>query len=174
MDATGMPFAQAMSKLVLAPLGMKDSTFEQPLPASRFAQAASGHNSRGRPVPSKWHVYPELAAAGLWTTAPDLARYLIAIQKAYAGQAGALIGRDTAHEMLRAQSKDGPGLGLYVYGDDATGSFVHDGSNNGFRSRILATKAAGGRALVILTNSNDGDNVFKPVQELVDAAFARK
>ena len=174
MDATGKPFAQEMSELVLAPLGMKDSTFEQPLPTSRFAQAATGHNSRARPVPSKWHVYPELAAAGLWTTAPDLARYLIAIQKAYAGQAGAVIGRDTARDMLRAQSKDGPGLGLYVYGDDATGSFVHDGSNNGFRTRILATKAAGGRGLVIMTNSNDGDDVFKPVQDLVDAAFTRK
>lgn len=174
MDATGKPFAQAMSELVLAPLGMKDSTFEQPLPANRVAQAATGHNSRARPVPSKWHVYPELAAAGLWTTAPDLARYLIGVQKAYAGQAGALIGRDTARDMLRAQSKDGPGLGVYVYGDDATGSFVHDGSNNGYRTRILATKAAGGRGLVIMTNSNDGDDVFKPVQELVDAAFVRK
>ena len=53
MDATGKPFAEAMSKLVLVPLGMKDSTFEQPLPASRFAQAATGHNSRARPVPRR-------------------------------------------------------------------------------------------------------------------------
>jgi CubicO group peptidase (beta-lactamase class C family) len=173
VDATGEPFPRAMSQLVLAPLGMKDSTFEQPLPASRFPQTATGHNSRARPIPSKWHVYPALAAAGLWTTSPDLARYVIAIQKAYSGRPGALIGRETAQGMLRAQAKGGPGLGLYVFGDDVTGSFVHDGSNNGFRCRILATKSVEGRGLVIMTNSNDGDNVFKPVQELVDAAFGR-
>lgn len=173
MDVTGESFAKAMSQLVLAPLGMKDSTFEQPLPASRFPQTATGHNSRARPIPSKWHVYPELAAAGLWTTPSDLARYIIAIQKAYAGAPGALIGRDTAHGMLRAQAKGGPGLGLYVFGDDVTGSFVHDGSNNGFRCRLLATKSAEGHGLVIMTNSNDGDDVFKPVQQLVDAAFGR-
>jgi CubicO group peptidase (beta-lactamase class C family) len=170
IDATGGDFAKAMSTLVLAPLGMAHSTFEQPLPEELISKAASGHDTRSRPVPGKWNVYPELAAAGLWTTASDLARYILAIQKAYAGERGALIGRDTAREMLRAQSDGGSGLGLVVSGEGAGGEFSHGGSNNGYRARMVASKSIG-KGVVVLTNSDNGSKVHEPIQRLVDAAF---
>jgi CubicO group peptidase (beta-lactamase class C family) len=171
IDATGTGFAEAMSKLVLSPLGMTHSTFEQPLPEKLAAQAASGHDTRSRPVPGKWNVYPELAAAGLWTTAPDLARYILAIQKAYAGHRGALLRRDTAHEMLRAQIEGGPGLGLVVSGEFDDGEFSHGGSNRGYRARMVASKSPG-KGLVVLTNSENGSKVHEPIGRLVDAAFS--
>ena len=74
-DVTGLPFAQAARALVLEPLGMTRSTFEQPLPPS--LPGAARHD---------WHVYPESAAAGLWTTPGDLARYVCALQAALAGR----------------------------------------------------------------------------------------
>ena len=170
IDATGESFDRALSTLVLSPLGMAHSTFEQPLPEKLTAQAASGHDTRSRPVAGKWHVYPELAAAGLWTTASDLARYELAIQKAYAGERGALIKQETAREMLRAQSDGGPGLGLYVSGDGAEGDFSHGGSNYGYRARMVASKSIG-KGVVVLTNSDNGSKVHEPVQRLIDAAF---
>ena len=52
-DTVGLPFAQAARLLVLEPLGMTRSTFEQPLPTGlRPAAARLG-----------WHIYPESAAA---------------------------------------------------------------------------------------------------------------
>jgi len=57
-----------MRELLLDPIGMSDGTYEQPLPAARAGQAATAHPWKGRPLPGRWHVYPEMAAAGLWTT----------------------------------------------------------------------------------------------------------
>jgi CubicO group peptidase (beta-lactamase class C family) len=73
-DTLGRPFPDLTRTLLLGPAGMSRSTYEQPLPASRLAEAAAGYRGDGSPVAGKRHVYPEMAAAGLWTTAGDLAR----------------------------------------------------------------------------------------------------
>ena len=175
-EVTGEPFPQAMSALVLAPLAMKDSTYEQPLPENLAARAATGHDSKSRPIPGRWNTYPEMAAAGLWTTAPDLARYVIAVQKAYSGQGGGSIGQATAHEMLRPQfdttalGPANPGLGPFV--NDTRDTFGHGGTNNGYKCRILATKSVG-QGTVIMTNSANGDKVFAAIEQLINNAFTR-
>jgi CubicO group peptidase (beta-lactamase class C family) len=84
-DAVGKPFANIMQDWVLGPIGMTDSTYEQPLPKAREKQAARAHNQAGRPMGPRWHVYPEQAAAGLCTTATDLARSAIEVQNTLAG-----------------------------------------------------------------------------------------
>ncbi|MFK7817287.1 MAG: serine hydrolase domain-containing protein, partial [Planctomycetaceae bacterium] len=95
-EKTNKAFAAAMNDLVLKPLQMKASTYQQPLPAALHDRAASGHRSRsffrkGSVVRGEWHVYPEQAAAGLWTTPSDLARFLIAVQRAYAGKPDSIL-----------------------------------------------------------------------------------
>ena len=67
IDVTGKPFPELMRELVLTPAGMKDSTYDQPLPSARAAAAAPGHRSNGEAIVGKRHTYPEMAAAGLWT-----------------------------------------------------------------------------------------------------------
>jgi CubicO group peptidase (beta-lactamase class C family) len=79
-DVTGKRFPEYMHDAVLAPVGMTRSTYEQPLPAERAAQTASGYNADRSAVEGRWHVYPEMAAAGLWTTPTDLAKFAIEIQ----------------------------------------------------------------------------------------------
>ncbi len=64
VDQLGKPFPQIMQEAVFGPLGLKDSTFEQPLPPGLAARAASGTRADGTVVPGRWHVYPEMAAAG--------------------------------------------------------------------------------------------------------------
>lgn len=81
VDVAGKPFPVLLDELVLGPLGMADSTYEQPLPEDRRGAAASGHRSDGGLLPGRYHTYPEMAAAGLWTTPSDLARFLIEIHK---------------------------------------------------------------------------------------------
>ena len=80
-DVTGRPFPKLMREMVLGPIGMTRSTYEQPLPAARLAEAATPYRQDGTPVPGGPHTYPEMAPAGLWTTPSDLARYAMEVQK---------------------------------------------------------------------------------------------
>ena len=88
-DITGKDYAQWMQQNVLNPLGMKNSSYVQP-PVDT-ANLATGYYNDGSPVPGKYHVYPEQAAAGLWTTPSDLARYMIDCQLTLKGEKGKIL-----------------------------------------------------------------------------------
>jgi len=155
-DVTGQPFAEWMKSAVLEPVGMESSTFEQPLPPEKAARAASAHRSDGNVIPGKWHVYPELAAAGLWTTAGDLCRFAVAVQKGVIGDSG-LITRKTAEAMLTP----GPGnwgLGPAVSESVENRTFSHGGGNEGFRCQLYAY-VEGGRGAAVMTNSDHGSDL---------------
>jgi CubicO group peptidase (beta-lactamase class C family) len=100
VDVLGRPYAEMMHDVVLGPLGMTNSTYEQPLPAARDRHAARAHSGAGQVMDVKWHVYPELAAAGLWTTPTDLARFAIEIQKTALGRSSRVLTRASVLEML--------------------------------------------------------------------------
>ncbi len=87
MDVTGRPFPTLMHEAVLEKIGMRDSSYEQPLPPDRAAMTAGGTGTDGREVHGKWHVYPEMAAAGLWSTPTDLAKFAIEIALSKEGKA---------------------------------------------------------------------------------------
>jgi len=154
VDVSGRTFPRLLDDLVLHPAGMTQSTFENPLPAAMLADAAAGYTVSGTAVPGKRHTYPEMAAAGLWTTAADLARFVIAVQKSIAGESD-LMPPEVAARMLT------PGLNDYAYGFGITHRgdddyFGHDGWNEGFCSRMLGG-ASSGNGVVVLINSNHYD-----------------
>src|SRR5262245_54635793 len=99
-DAVGRPFDQIAREWVLTPIGMTNSTFEQPLPASRHAQAARAHDRNGKRMNDPWHVYPELAAAGLWTTPTDLAKFAIEVQLSLQGRSNRVLKQPVMQEMV--------------------------------------------------------------------------
>ncbi len=169
-DLTGKPFAELMRTLVLGPLGMTGSSYQQPPNADVAARAARAHNSAGRPMGVPWHVYPEQAAAGLWTTASDLARFLIEVQTAVRGPAGKVLNEASAREMT-APVGVGPfavGLSLEKRGE---GWYVsHGGANWGFRGDILA-HVRKGYGVVILTNSDSGSPAISEIEARVAAAY---
>jgi CubicO group peptidase (beta-lactamase class C family) len=136
-DITGRRFPEVMQELALGPLGMVDSTYEQPLPTVLHAAAATAHDENGI-VPGRWHVYPEMAAAGLWTTATDLARFVLGVQRALAGTSGSLIPTALAREMVTPQNgiRFG-GLGPQLMGLEGDRRFIHSGGNRGFHSRFV-------------------------------------
>src|SRR5688572_32557688 len=85
---------------VLDPIGMRNSGFEQPLSPERDRAAARAHNGRGAAMDAKWHVYPELEAAGLWTTPSDLARLAIELQNALQGKSTRVLNATSARDMV--------------------------------------------------------------------------
>lgn len=152
IDVTKQPFQRSMADSVLRPLGMANSTFEQPLTESRSAAAASGHQPGVGPVFGSYHVYPEMAAAGLWTTATDLALFAIGVHEATVGKPTSILDKTTAGKMLTPQ-KANYGLGVEVSGDGASRRFSHSGINEGFDSMLVAYSELGTGA-VVMTNSN--------------------
>jgi CubicO group peptidase (beta-lactamase class C family) len=140
--ASGEPFAELMRRTVLAPLGMTASTFAQePVPAD-----AAPHDADGAPMPA--HRHAALAAAGLRTTAMDLARFGSAIAT------GAL----PAGMTEPAPATDGRyGLGLEL-GALGTGLAGHSGQNRGWRA-LVAVLPARRRGVVVLANGEGGDPV---------------
>lgn len=160
-DVTGTPFRQLVRELVLEPLNMSSSDYAQPLPPELYATAATAHDELGRPIDGRWHAYPELAAAGLWTTPTDLAKFAIGIQQASAGVDGAVLSPDLAREMLTPQISASErigglshlGLGLFL--DDVGQRFGHSGGNEGFKCHLLAYRDTG-QGVVVMTNSDNG------------------
>lgn len=159
IDTAGKPFPEIMRANVLAPLGMRSSTFEQPLPASRSKRAATGHDDARTVVPGRWHVYPEMAAGGLWTTASDVARFAIGIQQSLNASPNGLLLPPMAKQMVTAQ-KGGSGLGVFVRGQGSSSSFSHPGRDEGFDSVFVAF-IEGGKGVAMMINAND-DSRFVP------------
>jgi CubicO group peptidase (beta-lactamase class C family) len=161
-DVTGEAFPSLMRRLVLAPTGMTRSTYENPLPASRRDEAASGHEKVDTPVPGGFHVYPEMAAAGLWTTASDLARWAIAISRAYRGDTHGPLSPAMARQMVSKQMHQSQqygggdwGLGVAVSGAGDSLTFSHGGRDEGFVANVVMWPNRG-RGLAILSNGVAG------------------
>jgi CubicO group peptidase (beta-lactamase class C family) len=160
-DVTHESFPALMQRLVLGPAGMARSTYENPLPRGRWAEAATGHEQVDRPVPGRFHVYPEMAAAGLWTTPADLARWAIALSDAYNGKSTRLTSTDMARQMVSHQFHILPstgmdwGLGIGVEGDGNNVHFQHGGRDEGFVASLDMWPARG-QGIFVLTNGVSG------------------
>jgi CubicO group peptidase (beta-lactamase class C family) len=165
-EVTKKSFADAARELVLEPLGMTHSTYAQPLPAERHAKAATAHRASGEPVPGRWHIHPEQAAAGLWTTPEDMARFAIAIQQTAAGTAkSTVMSRELATTMMRPVLDD-YGLGLGISGTGRETRFGHGGSNVGFRCTFMAFKDSAS-GVVVMTNSDRGSEILQDIVRAV-------
>jgi CubicO group peptidase (beta-lactamase class C family) len=169
IDVGAAPFEETMDSLVLRPLGMSSSTYRQPLPEERRSEAATGHQSRGA-IEGKWHTYPELAAAGLWTTAQDLAKFALAIERAWKGDGAAILSRELAREMPTRQGAGTYGLGLIVRGTGTAISFTHDGVNAGFESRLIGFPETG-QGAVVMTNGNGSRPLIEELTDLLRAEY---
>jgi len=169
MDVTGEPFPAVMKRLVLDPIGMRNSTYEQPLPDALRSQAAAGHKEDGTLVPGRWHTYPEMAAAGLWTTPTDLLTWAHEIAEAKAGRSTKVLDQATATEMLTPQ-KPPMGLGPSLEGSGRAFNFSHGGANNGFRSHVIYFPETG-QGAAVMTNGDNGGSLAQEVLYAIAATY---
>jgi CubicO group peptidase (beta-lactamase class C family) len=166
-DVSGLPYPEFMRERVLGPIGMANSTYDQPISSDLRYSAASGYYADGTPVPGGHHIYPEIAAAGLWTTPTDLARFLIELQLSLRGESNSVLSQENARLLLREVKHDySLGFDLWMRGGQPY--FGHGGANDGFRGRMVAHRTAGYGA-VILTNSDNGLDLANAVLQLIGA-----
>ena len=153
-DTFGRPFPELLRELVFKPAGMTKSTYEQPLPAEKLRLAAAGYRADGSAVEGKRHTYPEMAAAGLWTTAGDLARFGIAIAKSRRGDPSSLLSKPMAERMTTVFIGDHAlGFGIEKHGGAVY--FSHGGSDEGFQAYLIVHRDRGYGAAV-MANSDNG------------------
>jgi CubicO group peptidase (beta-lactamase class C family) len=168
IDVGGKPFPKMMHDLVLAPAGMKSSSFDQPLAQGSEAMAAVGHQN-GSPIAGKWHTHPEMAAAGLWTTPSDLACFAIAVQRAAKGERDAILSAKLTKEMLTRQIEN-QGLGFALGGRGKSLFFTHNGSNVGFEC-VLIGYAETGQGVVIMCNANNAGGLMNEMVQSVRSEY---
>lgn len=163
-DVTGIPYPELLRRTVLDPLGMRHSTYEQPLPASMAPQAALAHDEEGNVLPGKWHSYPMQAAAGLWTTPSDLARMIIDVQETYAGRSSRVVDQSSIRQMLTVESPPF-GLGFMVEGEGRNLRFSHNGINDGFRATFMGC-AERGQGAVVMVNADSTELPFEILRSI--------
>jgi len=137
---------------------MVNSTFEQPAFTKQpIARLASGYDESGRKFKGgNYHLYPEQAAAGLWSTPTDVAKFIIAVQKAYKSEPNSIIPQALAVKMLSPYVDKRVGLGVFIDSLQGEPYFEHDGLTYGFRCQYYGS-LKDGNGVVIMTNSvSDG------------------
>ena len=169
IDVTGKAFPAFMRETVLDKIGMSDSSYEQPLPANRAAMTAGGSYADGKAVHGKWHVYPEMAAAGLWTTPTDLAKFAIEIALSKKGQSNRVLSQKMTQEML-TPVKEEAGLGFFMEKDNP-GQFGHNGADEGFQA-LLTMNADTGNGVAMMADSDNGISVMNWVLRRVAKEYS--
>jgi CubicO group peptidase (beta-lactamase class C family) len=169
IDILNEPFPFIMKRLVFEPAGMSLSTYEQPLPDFRHEEAASGHNGKSLVIEGNWHNYPEMAAAGLWTTPTEIAKWALEIAAAQNGHTSKLLSQSIATQMMTWQ-KPPYGLGIMLEGKNKVISFAHGGGNEGFRSYFVMFPSES-QGAVIMTNADQGNMLFGELFPAIAAEY---
>ena len=168
IDVTDKPFPELLEEIVLKPFGMTHSSFHQPLPKNYAQTAATPYRATGAPVPGGAHTYPELAAAGLWTTPTDLAHFALGVLDAWAGRDTSVLSQATTLQMLTPGLGD-YGLGLIVRGVSPHRRFQHGGVNDGFVSSMIVFE--NGDGAVIMTNGDRGGQLADEITHSIAAEY---
>ncbi|WP_265569625.1 serine hydrolase domain-containing protein [Sphingomicrobium nitratireducens] len=165
-DRAGEQLDRIAERLVFAPLGMDASSFAMADTFGEDVAIAHAHDGEGKLLDGLYHRYPEQAAASLWTTSDDIARFAIALGRASKGDEGLPLEPEMARTML-TPVMDGYGLGIGTGGEGADVHFTHSGSNAGFKSVFFLFPETGD-GIVVLTNGDRGSSIF--VSALLTAA----
>jgi len=153
-DIEKKPYPAIARETVLAPLGMRDSTYDQPLTTEWRKKAATGYRSNGSEVEGKIHIYPEMAAAGLWTTPTDLAKFAIEVQLSLAGRSNKVLTKQSVETMTSSFMED-VGLGFFIEKHGNALYFGHGGADEGFRAELLVSRDKG-YGVAVMVNSDNG------------------
>lgn len=169
IDVTHEPFPTLMHDSVFAPMGMTHSTYDQPLPKVLQPIAAVPYRADGKPVEGGAHTYPELAAAGLWSTPTDLCRYIIEVQQSLVGKANHVLSEEMTRQMLTPGMGDW-GLGPEIGGPASNHYFSHNGANEGFMNLFVGFDN-NGEGAVVMTNGDNGGQIADEVMHSIAVEY---
>lgn len=168
-DVTGEKFPDLMDRLVLRPAGMTSSSYRQPMAPIRHRRAANGTSPDGSVLPGGWRVYPEMAAAGLWTTPSDLGRFAIGVARSLRGEKRGLLRSQTAKQLM-ARGPGNWGLGVDLGRTDGPRQFSHTGRSIGFTSNLVMYPDTC-QGAVVMTNGDEGGWLIQELMRSIGDAY---
>jgi hypothetical protein len=143
-----------MWERVLKPMGMLSSSFQQP--PQQATLLTTGYDTEGKALKGNYYIYPEQAAAGLWTTPSDLGRFIIELQLAYAGKSARVLSQQTTRLLTTPYGDKSSALGVFIDQRGPQTYFFHNGADAGFRA-IYYGSLTSGNGVVVMINSENGD-----------------
>jgi CubicO group peptidase (beta-lactamase class C family) len=168
-DVLGKPYPDIIKETVLDKAGMTNSVYEQPLSEKFMGRESAAHGMNGKPIKGQWHIYPELAAAGLWTTPSDLCRFAIEIMLSQQGKSNKILSPSMVQQMMTLEKAEF-GMGIVLRGVGEGLFFTHSGGNAGFRCIFLAFPERG-QGAAIMTNGDLGGDLYMEVLRSLAAEY---
>ena len=164
-DVQKQPYDQYMRDHVLRKLGMNESFYTVPPPTDKSPLLATAYGYDGNPKKGRYHLYPEQAAASLWTHPEDLTKYIIETQLAYAGKSSKVLNHEMTQKRLTPFPDSNSAMGAFVSKKGDATYFEHGGANEGFRCQYVGSLDNAGNGVVVMVNSDNGEII----QEVVNA-----
>jgi len=155
MDVTQQSYDEDMWNNVLKPLDITMSSYTQPPAKDREKYLATGYRADGKEVETKFHVYPEQAAAGLWTNPTDLSKYIIETQLSLQGKSNKVLSQEMTRLRLTPYIDSSAALGVFIDKKGNEKYFGHNGADEGFLSAYTGS-LEGGIGAVVMVNSDNG------------------
>ena len=168
-DVSGLPYENYMQKEVLQPLGMNNSTYKQPYTKGNWENYATAYYGDGKDVKGRFHVYPEMAAAGLWTNPTDLSKFIIETQLSYAGKSKKILSQNATKRMLTFYVDSAVGLGVFFNKEGGKQFFSHGGADEGFRAFYFGS-FEGGYGAIVMVNSDNG-RIMNEIMSSIEIAY---
>ena len=163
VDVSGKSYPEYVKEKIFEPLNMQYSTLFQPLSEELIISSAAGHMNNGLPFSGKRYYIQPAAAGGLWTNSSNYAKYVIELQKSYAGRSDKIISSALAKEMLSPHVSKQYGLGVFMREiNGEINYFGHMGDNKGFFAGYVA-HLTDGYGVVVLTNSQNGAQLIREI-----------
>jgi CubicO group peptidase (beta-lactamase class C family) len=158
---SGVPYPRYVKEKVLDPIGMTGSSFDFDV-VEREENRAIGHAPDGDALPLR---FPELAAAGLYSNARDMARYVQFHLNGGVVDGERVLGEDLVDQyhsiaFARPGQRSGYGFGLVREATSRTFSLYHEGGGRGFQSLMIVYPELG-YGVVLLIN-RDGNGLTGP------------
>ncbi|QXU43653.1 serine hydrolase [Pedobacter sp. D749] len=163
-DLSCKKYADYMESNILRPIGMQNSFYTNTTLKSKFKLLATGYNGN-KEVMMKYHIYPEQAAAGLWTNPTELSKYVIEIQKSLLGKSNKLLSPEMTKLMLTPYLDNSAALGVFIEDKEGTKYFRHGGINEGFTSLYYGSLEDGNGA-VVMCNSTDKTILYEIINSI--------
>ncbi len=164
-DVSGLALEDYMEKNILHPMGMKNSTYQQPISEKYQNNISAAYDRSGALIEGLWNNYPEQAAAGLWTTPSEIANYIIEIQEIKKGKKDGILSSETIDLML-TKHKNGWGLGPSLQNEGDSLLFGHGGKNAGFTNNMLASVNQG-YGVIVMTNADNGGALINEIENAI-------
>ena len=153
-DNSNLPYDKFMWENVLKQIGMYSSSYTQPPVKENQNKLATAYYTNGQEVKGKYHIYPEQAAAGLWTTPTDLAKFIIESQLSIQGKSNKVLSQEMTKRWLTPYVDSTLALGVFIETRGGQKYFGHSGQDEGFVGRYWGS-FDGGNGVVVMSNTDD-------------------